>query len=58
MTVQQILKSEPRFRRLNNIVNRYGVDGAATFYNVTTDEIKELLSKKNERKAVKTEPEA
>jgi hypothetical protein len=58
MTVQQILESEPRFRRLKNIVNRYGVDGAATFYGVTIDEIKELLSKKNERKAVKTDPEA
>ena len=58
MTVQQILESEPRFRRLENIVTRYGVDGAATFYTVTSDEIKELLSKKNKRKAGKPDPEA
>ena len=58
MTVQQILESEPRFRRLENIVTRYGVDGAATFYGVKIDKIKELLSRKNERKAGKPDPEA
>jgi hypothetical protein len=54
MTVQQIMKSEPRFRRLRNIVNRYGIEGAATFYSVTVDEIKEMLSKKSGRETRNT----
>jgi hypothetical protein len=57
MTVQQILESEPRFRRLKNIVNRYGLQGAATFYGVMVDEIKMMLSKNVERKTAQTEPD-
>ena len=57
MTVQQILDSESRFRRLRNIVNRYGVEGAATFYGITVGEIEKMLFKKTMRVPSQTNSE-
>jgi hypothetical protein len=58
MTVQQILDSEPRFRRLKNIVNRYGIEGAATFYGVSVDEIKTALATKTAGGKARSAPDA
>jgi hypothetical protein len=58
MTVKQILDSEPRFRRLKNIVNRYGIEGAATFYGVSVDEIKKALATKTAGGKSRSAPDA
>jgi hypothetical protein len=57
MTVQHILDSEPRFRRLRNIVNRYGVEGAATFYGIAVEDIENMLFKKTMRVPSQTNSE-
>jgi hypothetical protein len=44
MTVQQILDSEPRFRRLRNIVNRYGIAGAAAMLGVSAVDVEEAIA--------------